>query len=148
MFTERLGLLKCPVCETVVEVLAPCGLELTCCGPAMVPLNEKAAEDNHGSHAVVVNWTDDTVQVRIGGPGHPMDESHHISWVEVIAGDRRHRQFLKPGQKANVSFTVNAQSIQVRAYCTVHGLWKSGQIHQAESVGKIGPRSARMRAAV
>ena len=55
-----------------------------------------------------------------------MTAEHYIEWVEIIIGDgRRGRKFLSPGDKPNVEFHTRAKVIGARAYCNLHGLWKS-----------------------
>lgn len=128
---------KCPVCDTVVEVLEPCGLELVCCGPEMIPLTEKIC--NHGDpHALIIERQGDHLKVRVGDVPHHMDEEHHIVWIEVsVDGQQCCRQFLAPGQAPEASFRVHGKTAVVRTYCKVHGLWRAGE---------AAARSNRMRA--
>jgi superoxide reductase len=53
-----------------------------------------------------------------------MEEKHYIEFIEVMAGDRVCRQFLKPGAAPEAIFITSATSITAREYCNLHGLWK------------------------
>ncbi|MFB3893922.1 MAG: desulfoferrodoxin family protein [Phycisphaerae bacterium] len=120
---QKMRLYKCPVCDTVVDVLEECGLEIVCCGPAMKLLSENCADDNAGSHRAVVKWTADGLTVSIGDPLHPCKADHYIAWIEAVVGRKCYRQFLGPSQSPRVTFHIPREKVTVRAYCTVHGLW-------------------------
>lgn len=147
---KKVELLKCPVCDTVVEVLAECGLEMVCCGPAMIPLAKRKVEDGGDSHALVVNWSKGGLHVKIGPGGHRMEEDHFISWIEVRTPSSCYRQFLQPGQPPCASFAVDAREAVVRAYCNVHGLWEAEaqQPRSAASTARLAGRRRRLSAAV
>jgi superoxide reductase len=53
-----------------------------------------------------------------------MEEKHHIEWIELLAGDRAYRKFLKPGEAPKAVFKVDAASPTAREHCNIHGLWK------------------------
>jgi superoxide reductase len=53
-----------------------------------------------------------------------MEEKHYIEWIELLADDKAHRQFLEPGGKPEAIFKINAESPSAREYCNIHGLWK------------------------
>jgi len=63
--------------------------------------------------------------VKVGSIPHPMEEKHHIEWIELMADGRVYRQFLKPGQKPEAEFCVKAEKVSAREHCNIHGLWKS-----------------------
>jgi len=54
-----------------------------------------------------------------------MEEKHYIEWIELIADDKSYRCFLKPGDKPEAEFRVDAEKITARIYCNLHGLWRS-----------------------
>jgi len=54
-----------------------------------------------------------------------MEEKHYIEWIEVIAGGKAYRQFLKPGDAPEATFSIDAAEVTAREHCNVHGLWKS-----------------------
>lgn len=117
---------KCNVCGNIVEVLHAGGGELVCCGQKMELLNEKTKE-NEGKekHAPIVEKTESGVKVKVGSLPHPMEEKHYIEWIELVAGGASYKKFLKPGHEPQAEFCFKANEITVRAYCNIHGLWKT-----------------------
>lgn len=118
------ALYKCPVCDTVVEVLESNGLEITCCGPEMVVLSEKVAAP-HQPHALTVEKADGVIKVRVGNLRHPMEDGHHIAWIELVGEGQSYRQFLRPGDAPEAAFPAEGAKFVVRAYCSAHGLWRT-----------------------
>lgn len=117
---------KCSVCGNIVSVLYAGGGELVCCGQKMELLAEKT-EENEGKekHAPVIEKIAGGVIVKIGSIPHPMEEKHYIMWIELIANGANYKKFLKPGDEPQAEFCVKAENILVRAYCNIHGLWKT-----------------------
>ena len=73
------------------------------------------------------------VQVRIGKKMHPMEEAHHIRWIDCYVDDKYFaRMFFTLASSPAATFYTKATGSTVRAIevCTVHDYW------QAES--KIG----------
>ncbi len=128
--TTMARLYKCPVCDTVIEVLAPNGLELTCCGPQMQPLTQRVAKPSQPHH-LVVERSGNAVTVRVGGSAHPMDDEHRIAWIEVSSGGISCRKFLSTGDSPEATFAVDSQDLVISAYCNAHGLWRSS-VQQVE----------------
>ena len=58
-------LYRCPVCQTLVEVLNPCGPELLCCGREMQALPEQTA-DLTAQHRPIIQRLDGGVLVTVG----------------------------------------------------------------------------------
>ena len=56
-----------------------------------------------------------------------MEEEHYIEWIEIDMVDlgKKVKKFLKPGDKPEVEFCNKSETIKVRAYCNLHGLWNS-----------------------
>jgi superoxide reductase len=110
-----------------VEVLEHWGMELVCCGPAMVRLPEKNRDRGRERHLPVIERHGDTLVVTIGELEHPMHADHFISWIEMIDGGRLQRQYLSPGDRAQARFDIHngGEGILLRAYCNQHGLWKA-----------------------
>jgi superoxide reductase len=124
--TEQKQVYKCNICGNIVEVLHAGGGELICCGQPMQLLTEKTSDAGLEKHVPVLEKTATGVKVKVGSVPHPMEEKHYIEWIELIADDRVHRKFLKPGEKPEAEFwKPTAEKIQAREYCNVHGLWKS-----------------------
>ena len=123
--TEQKQIYKCNVCGNIVEVLDTGTGELVCCGKPMEMFQEKNQEEGLEKHLPVIEKTENGVLVKVGSTAHPMEQEHYIEWIEIIADGKYCRKFLVPGDKPEVEFEVKAENIQARAYCNIHGLWKS-----------------------
>ncbi len=121
----KLEVYKCEKCGNIVEVLHGGAGELVCCGVPMVLLDEQTADASTEKHVPVMEKTDHGVLVKVGGVPHPMEDTHHIEWIEVIAGGKAYREFLTPGGPPEAAFCVDAEIDALREYCNVHGLWKA-----------------------
>ncbi len=122
--TERLQVYKCEICGNIVEVLHEGQGELVCCGEPMKLLKEGAVDAAKEKHVPVIEKTAGGITVKVGSVPHPMEEKHYIEWIEVIADGKAYRQFLKPGEAPEATFTIDAQQVTAREYCNIHGLWK------------------------
>ena len=117
---------KCFLCGNVVEVLGAGAGTLTCCEKAMMHLAENTQEAATEKHIPVVAQTEEGIAVVVGEVEHPMEEDHFIEWIEVITADEVLRKDLIPGEAPKASFVIDLEKvISVRAYCNLHGLWKS-----------------------
>ncbi|MFC1678773.1 desulfoferrodoxin [Elusimicrobiota bacterium] len=116
---------KCGKCGNVVEVLHAGGGTLVCCGEEMKHLAENTVDAAKEKHVPVVEKTDGGFKVKVGSVAHPMEDKHFIEWIELIADNKVYRQDLKPGAPAEAVFNIEAGSAYARAYCNLHGLWKS-----------------------
>ena len=116
---------KCNTCSNIVEVVHAGAGELVCCGQPMVLQSENTVEAAEEKHVPVITKIDNGVKVTIGSVEHPMEEMHYIEWIEIIADKKVYRKMLKPGEKPEAEFCVNAENIEAREYCNLHGLWKS-----------------------
>ena len=88
-------------------------------------LAENTVDAAKEKHVPVVEKTPDGVKVKVGSVAHPMEENHYIEWIEIIAGDKSHRQFLNPGEAPEATFNVDAEDVIAREYCNLHGHWKA-----------------------
>jgi superoxide reductase len=122
---EKLQVYKCEACGNIVEVLHGGGGELVCCGESMKLLVENAVDAAKEKHVPVIEKVDGGVKVSVGSVAHPMEESHYIEWVEIIADGEAYRQFLNPGEAPEATFCIKADQITAREYCNLHGLWKA-----------------------
>jgi superoxide reductase len=117
---------RCKHCGNIVTVLHEGDGTLVCCGEAMRLLEEKTAkQEGKEKHVPVIEQTTRGIKVKIGSVEHPMNQEHYIEFVQVIADNETHTKQLKSGQKPEVVFPLIAKNIQVRAYCNLHGLWRS-----------------------
>ncbi len=121
---RELDVYKCPLCENLVEIIDPHGIELVCCGRSMVKEVVKKAKIGMYPHAIIIAKTYNGVHVSVGRPLHPMDKDHRIIWIELISHDKIVRQVLRPGDFPAATFNVPAERVSVRAYCNEHGLWR------------------------
>ena len=128
--TKKDQIYKCNICGNIVEVVHPAGGELVCCGESMELLTEKTAEaEGKEKHVPVIEKTDKGIKVKIGSVEHPMEEKHFIEWIEVLTNTGQSlKKFLKPGDVPEAEFHLeNIAGITARAFCNLHGLWKSSQ---------------------
>lgn len=116
---------KCNICGNIVEVLHEGVGELVCCGQPMNLQQEKTEDVGNEKHVPVIQKNEKGILVKVGSAPHPMEEKHYIEWIELIADDIVYRKFLKPNEKPEEEFCVEAEKITAREYCNVHGLWKS-----------------------
>lgn len=116
---------KCNTCGKIVEVLHAGVGTLVCCDQPMTLQEEKSNEIGQEKHLPVIEKSADGVSIKIGSVPHPMEKVHYIEWVELLANDRAYRIFLHPGNDPKADFNVKMAEIGARAYCNVHGLWKT-----------------------
>jgi len=123
--TQQKQIYKCNVCGNIVEVLHPGVGQLVCCGQPMELLKEKVEDIGLEKHVPVIEKTRKGIKVKVGSVPHPMEEKHYIEWIEIIADGKYCRKFLKPGNKPEAEFKIEAIKIKAREYCNIHGLWQS-----------------------
>ena len=121
----KLGIYKCEICGNIVEVLHDGVGELVCCNEPMKQYKENTTDAAQEKHVPVVGKTDNGYRVTVGSVAHPMDESHYIMWIELIADGKAYRQFLNPGDAPEAEFCISADEVTAREYCNLHGLWKA-----------------------
>jgi len=94
----RLEVYKCEMCGNIVEVLHGGKGQLVCCGEPMKLLKAKETEEGTEKHLPIVESRNSRIIVKVGSIPHPMEEKHHIEWIEVITkDDRAYRKFLGGG---------------------------------------------------
>jgi len=116
---------KCNICGNIVEVLHEGGGQLFCCGRPMQLIEEKTVEEGKEKHVPVIEVTNGAVKVKVGSIPHPMEEKHYIEWIELSTENETYRRYLKPGEAPEATFNLKAEKLTARAYCNVHGLWRS-----------------------
>ncbi|OGF25121.1 desulfoferrodoxin [Candidatus Falkowbacteria bacterium RIFOXYB2_FULL_47_14] len=122
--TQLKQIYKCEICGNIVEVLHTGAGELVCCGQPMKLRQENTEDAAEEKHVPVIERIEGGFRVKIGSVPHPMEASHYIEWIELIADGRSYRQTLKPGEPAVAEFLIKAESAEAREYCNLHGLWK------------------------
>ena len=124
MTAERYNVYKCDHCGIIIEALHGGAGSLVCCNHPMRLLKENTTDAAVEKHVPVIEITPDGVKVEVGSMPHPMLEEHYIEWIEIIADGKIYRQYLKPGDKPEAFFKIQAEEIVAREYCNLHGLWK------------------------
>lgn len=125
--TNKNEIYKCELCRNTIEILNTGASTLICCGQEMKLMEEKSTEgEGKEKHLPVIEKLETGgVKVRVGEVPHPMEEEHHIEWIEIkTADDRIAKKYLQPGDSTEVEFNKN-NILEVRAYCNIHGLWKT-----------------------
>lgn len=122
---ERDQVYKCEACGNIVEVMHAGGGELVCCGAPMVLMVEGVVDAAKEKHVPVVEKVDGGFKVKVGDVAHPMEEKHYIEWIELMADGKCYVEFLCTDSPAEATFCIDAQNVTARAYCNLHGLWKS-----------------------
>ncbi len=123
--TQKNQIYKCEICGNIVEILHIGAGELVCCNQPMSLQIENTQDAAQEKHLPVIEKQSDSVLVKIGEVDHPMTEEHYIEWIELIADGKIYRQNLELNQKPEAKFNIQAEITEVRAYCNIHGLWKS-----------------------
>ncbi len=117
---------KCEICGNIVTVLHTGAGTLVCCGEPMVLQQEKVQDTGSEKHVPVVEPVEGGVKVSVGSVAHPMIEKHYIEWIEVQNDKGEvYRQFLISDQAPEATFKCPPEGLKARAYCNLHGLWKS-----------------------
>ncbi|MEW6500801.1 MAG: desulfoferrodoxin [Thermodesulfobacteriota bacterium] len=122
---NHLGIYKCAVCGNIVEVVHAGMGDLVCCGQPMQLMTENTVDAAKEKHVPVVEKVAGGYLVKVGAVAHPMEEKHYIEWIELLADGKAYRQFLKPGDKPEAFFAIEAAQVSAREYCNLHGLWKA-----------------------
>jgi len=122
---RKLQIYKCEICGNIVEVLHGGKGQLVCCGKPMQLLEVKETEEGNEKHLPVIERVDTGIKVKVGSIPHPMEEKHHIEWIEVITNDdRTYKKFLQAGDAPLALFEIAYEHVDsVREHCNIHGLW-------------------------
>jgi superoxide reductase len=123
--TELRQVYKCNVCGNMVEVLHAGAGELVCCGQPMELLLEKTEDAGKEKHLPVIERAEGGIKVKVGSIPHPMEEKHYIEWIEILVEGQICRKSLRPGEHPEAEFKIEGGKIGARAYCNIHGLWRS-----------------------
>jgi superoxide reductase len=123
--TKRDQIFKCTVCGNIVEMVGTGVGTLVCCGQSMKSMKENSNDASIEKHVPVVTISASKTSIKVGEIEHPMEETHFIEWIELIVDDRVDKQFLHAGEKPETEFNIAPKKYIARAYCNVHGLWKS-----------------------
>jgi len=124
---EKMGIYKCSKCGNIVQVLHGEKPPVMCCGQAMDLLIENTVDAAREKHVPVIEKIDGGYRVKVGSVAHPMGDAHWIEWIELSSQDNLfvQRQMLTPTSAPEAQFFTNATNLVAKAYCNLHGLWKS-----------------------
>ncbi len=123
--TKLMEVYKCNVCGNVVEVVHAGVGQLVCCGQPMQLMKENTVDAAQEKHIPVIEKTENGILVKVGSVPHPMLKEHYIEWIEVFSDGMSCRKFLSPGEKPVAEFDIEAEAVQAREFCNIHGLWKT-----------------------
>lgn len=123
--TELRQIYKCEICGNIVEVVHSAGGTLVCCGKQMVLKTENTQDAVVEKHVPVVEKIEGGIRVKVGEVEHPMQDVHHIEFIEVHTENKVYRKYLSPGGKPEAEFMLEEEVVAVREYCNLHGLWKA-----------------------
>ena len=123
--TQRNEVYKCELCGNLVGVISGAGGSLVCCGQDMTLLPGNTTDAAVEKHVPVITQDGNTVRAVVGAVPHPMEEKHYIEVIGILAEDKLYRAYLSPGEKPEATFTIEGKVQCARAYCNLHGLWKS-----------------------
>ncbi len=122
---QQLEVYKCGVCGNIIEVLHGGAGEMSCCAAPMQLMSENTVDAAKEKHVPVIEIGAASITVKVGSVAHPMEESHYIEWIELVADGKAYRQFLKPGEQPVATFPITAKQVTVREYCNLHGHWSA-----------------------
>ena len=122
---KQLEVYKCEECGNIVEVLQGGGGTLVCCGQDMKLMVEGTTDAAKEKHVPVIEKTANGYKVKVGAVPHPMEPTHWIQWVELVADGISYTRFLKPGDAPEAEFCVSGNNVVAREYCNLHGHWKA-----------------------
>jgi superoxide reductase len=126
MPTKLNQIYKCNICGNIVEVVHTGAGELVCCNQPMQLMVENTVDAAKEKHVPTIQEGEDGILVKVGEVDHPMEEKHFIEWIEIIEENGKvHRKHLNQGDKPELEFFVDSKGLIARAYCNLHGLWRS-----------------------
>lgn len=116
---------RCNQCGQIVEVMHGAKPAKICCNKLMKLVTENTQEAATEKHIPVVEKVEGGYRVFVGEVEHPMEAAHYIEWIQLFAGNEVYEKHFKPGEKPEAIFFTKADDVYARAYCNLHGLWKS-----------------------
>lgn len=125
--TQMGEIYKCKICGNIVEVVHAAKGELVCCGQPMEKQTAGTTDGATEKHVPVIEKTQNGYKIKVGSVAHPMMEAHWIEWIELICNKcgKVQRKYLKPGEAPEAVFISDSDSVTVREYCNLHGLWEA-----------------------
>ena len=93
--------------------------------PASIIPEQSTNNENKEDKPVIERIKHNEVIIRVGEQPHPMTEEHHILMIEVQTPSCVFQKFLKHDDIPEFKITTDEDPVYARAYCNLHGLWKS-----------------------
>lgn len=124
----------CSICGNIISVFHDGPGVLSCCDQTMSLLKSNTIEASLEKHIPVFQKTKKGFKIQVGSIPHPMEEKHFIEWLEFAIEDKIIRKQFRPGEKAELIIECQNYNLDnckkdnpkwIRAYCNLHGLWKS-----------------------
>jgi superoxide reductase len=117
----------CQRCGTILQIFKPGSPSLVHCGQPMELLVEKTEDTGSEKHVPVIEKIKGGYKVKVGSVAHPMADDHSIVGIQLIGENMVYSKQLKPGDKPEAIFMTDCgcEGLTARAYCNLHGLWKS-----------------------
>jgi superoxide reductase len=125
---EKYQVYRCELCGNMVGILFAGGGSLVCCGKPMEMMVERTADQGLEKHVPAVQKSGEKLSVKVGTTEHPMTDEHYIMWIDTVGSNAEARKYLKPGEAPSREFCDTSDVKKVRAYCNLHGLWKSEEV--------------------
>jgi len=122
---NRSEVYKCEKCGNIVDVAHGAAGALWCCKQPMDLLTENSTDAAVEKHIPVVEKVEGGYKVFVGSTEHPMTDAHYIEWIEVLTENEVYKKYLSPTDKPEVFFKLDTEIVKARAYCNLHGLWRS-----------------------
>jgi superoxide reductase len=123
--TKRNQVYRCEKCGNLINIVHDADANLVCCGDEMKLLEPNTVDAAQEKHIPIVEKSGSTVNISVGSVPHPMEKEHFIETISILTDNRLYRLYLSPGDKPEAIFNIDGDIKCVRAYCNLHGLWKS-----------------------
>ena len=125
--TKKFEIYKCNVCGNTVEVINGATGELVCCNEPMEILKVQSEETMYEKHKPVIISQDNNITIKVGSIPHPMNNEHHIDFIEAISLDEKYlyRKYLNVDESAQMEFFCKTDKMKARELCNLHGLFES-----------------------
>lgn len=120
--TKKLELLRCNLCQNLVEVINEGQGELVCCNEEMKHLIEHEVEENNPHYAHIERIDNLTKKITFN---HVMTPEHHLEFIEVISNDLKYikRKCLNFDETPELTFRCECkEGFFIRLYCNVDGV--------------------------
>lgn len=122
---KRNQIFRCDECGVMLVAIKDSDCDPSCGSHPMKALAENTVDAAKEKHIPVISKVPGGFKVVVGSVAHPMEADHFIEWIELLADGLSYRRYLKPGDKPEAVFLVEASHVVAREYCNKHGLWKA-----------------------